>query len=97
MRFVTKEQPTISNKLFTRAGVRYEVALDVLGAIIANYSEAIAAEHEKPTPDEAAIKTLQRAKSKLRTLRDELDPDAEETIEHVLEQYGPRACDLYVQ
>lgn len=53
MRFVTKEQPTISNKLFTRAGVRYEVALDVLGAIIANYSEAIAAEHEKPTPDEA--------------------------------------------
>ena len=30
----------MTNQLFSRAGVRYEVALDVLGAIIAHHSEA---------------------------------------------------------
>lgn len=51
----------MTNQLFSRAGVRYEVALDVLGAIIAHHSEAIAAEREKATPDEAVIAAAQKA------------------------------------
>ena len=59
----------MTNQLFSRAGVRYEVALDVLGAIIAHHSEAIAAEREKATPDEAVIAAAQKAKDELRTIR----------------------------
>lgn len=97
MSFFTKGEPVMTNQLFNRAGVRYEVALDVLGAIIAHHSEAIAAERDKPTPDEAAIEAAQKAKDELRTLRDELDPNADEAIERVIEQYGPQARDLYAQ
>jgi len=87
----------MTNQLFNRAGVRYEVALDVLGAIIAHHSEAIAAERDKPVPDEAVIGQSQKIKNALRALRDELDPSAEETIERVIEQYGQQARDLYAQ
>ncbi len=66
----------MTNQLFSRAGVRYEVALDVLGAIIAHHSEAIAAEREKATPDEAVIAAAQKAKDELRTIREDLDPNA---------------------
>ena len=75
----------MTNQLFSRAGVRYEVALDVLGAIIAHHSEAIAAEREKATPAEA----------ELRTIREDLDPNADEAIERVITQYGQQARDLY--
>lgn len=87
----------MTNRLFNRAGVRYEVALDVLGAIIAHYSEVIAAERDKPVPDEAIIAQAQQAKDGLRTLRDELDPNADEAIERVIEQYARQARDLYAQ
>lgn len=96
MSFTTGE-PTMTNNLFNRAGVRYEVALDVLGAIIAHHSEVIAVERDKPTPDEAAIEAAQKAKDELRALRDELDPNAGDAIERVIEQYGQQARDLYAR
>lgn len=96
MSFTTGE-PTMTNRLFNRAGVRYEVALDVLGAIIAHHSEVIAAERDKDVPDETAIAAAQKAKDELRALRDELDPKADEAIERVIEQYGQQARDLYAQ
>jgi hypothetical protein len=85
----------MTNQLFSRAGVRYEVALDVLGAVIAHHSEAIASEREKVIPDEAAIVASQKVKNELRTIRDELDPNADEAIERVIAQYGQQARDLY--
>lgn len=94
---LTMGVPTMTNHLFSRAGVRYEVALDVLGAIIAHHSEMIAAERDKAVPDEAAIAAAQKAKDELRALRDELDPNTAEAIERVIEQYGPQARDLYAQ
>ena len=56
---------------------------------------AIAAEREKATPDEAAIAAAQKAKDELRTIREELDPNADEAIERVITQYGQQARDLY--
>lgn len=85
----------MSQRLFDRAGVRYEVALDVLGALIAHYSECIAVERSKAAPDEAAIADAQQTKVALRTLRDTLDPHDAEAIERVIEQYGPQARTLY--
>lgn len=95
MSFFTTGETAMTNQLFNRTGVRYEVALDVLGAIIAHHSEAIAAEREKVTPDEAAIAAAQKAKEELRTIREELDPNAAEAIESVIAQYGQQARDLY--
>ncbi|MCW5323657.1 hypothetical protein D5039_21680 [Verminephrobacter aporrectodeae subsp. tuberculatae] len=85
----------MTNQLFSRSGVRYEVALDILGAIIAHHSEALADEREKATPDEAAIAAAQKAKDELRTIREELDPSANGVIENVITQYGPQARNLY--
>jgi hypothetical protein len=86
---------TMKDQLFNRAGVRYEVALDVLGAIIAHHSEVIAAERGKDAPDEAAIAAAQQSKDALRTVREELDPNKAESIERVIEQYGQQARELY--
>jgi hypothetical protein len=44
--------------LFSRTGVRYEVALDVLGAMIAHYAEAIARERDRLDADEIVIAFL---------------------------------------
>ncbi len=82
-------------ELFDRTGVRYEVACDVLGAIIAHYSEALALEREKPFPDAAAVERIEAAKRALRTERDELDPSNSEAIKAVIRKYGPQARQLY--
>ncbi|MGP8438162.1 hypothetical protein ACT2FY_09470 [Paraburkholderia fungorum] len=81
--------------LFSRTGVRYEVALDVLGAIIAHHSEQIAIERDKPQPDENAIKVAELAKSSLRDLREALEPTDEDGIESVIKRFGQQARDLY--
>ena len=81
--------------LFNRTGVRYEVALDVLGAIIAHHSEQIAIEREKDSPDATAIFIAEQAKGSLRTVRDDLDPKDGEAIEVIIRLYGPQAHALY--
>lgn len=81
--------------LFDRAGVRYEVACDVLGAIIAHYSEALALEYEKPIPDDAVVARIEADKRALRALRSSIDPKDAAAIETVIQQYGPQARALY--
>ncbi|MCG1041217.1 hypothetical protein KQH60_01005 [Mycetohabitans sp. B8] len=85
----------MTEQLFSRTGVRYEVALDVLGAIIAHHSEVVAVERDKLVPDEAAIERALQAKDALYALRDELDPREPEVIERVIQQYAPWARELY--
>lgn len=87
----------MTDKLFNRTGVRYEVALDVLGAIIAHHSEVIATERSKEVPDEAVIEQAQQAKKSLRDLRDDLDAKDADAIEHVIAEYGPQSRALYQQ
>ena len=81
--------------LFDRAGVLYEVACDVIGAIIAHYSEALAQERGKPVPDAAAVERIEAAKRALRLERDELDTSNAEAIKSVIQKYGPQARELY--
>lgn len=81
--------------LFDRAGVLYEVACDVLGAIIAHYSEALAQERGKPVPDAAAVERIEAAKRAVRLERDELDASNAEAIKAVIRKYGPQARALY--
>jgi len=88
---------TMTPPLFPRAGVRYEVAVDILGAIIAHWSAVIATERDKPAPNADDITLAEQVKAELRALRDELDPADEDGIERVIAQYGPQARDLYRQ
>lgn len=85
----------MTDQLFSRAGVRYEVALDLIGAIIAHQSEVIALERDKPEPDQAAIEEAQNAKRALRDLREDLDANDAEAIEKAIAEYGPQARSLY--
>ena len=60
--------------LFDRAGVRYEVACDVIGALIAHYAEIMGREREQAQPNEAALRVAGAMKSALAGERDDLDP-----------------------
>ena len=80
---------------FDRAGVLYEVACDVLGAIIAHYSEALSQERGKLVPDAAAVERIESAMRALRLERDELDTSNAEAIKAVIRKYGPQARALY--
>jgi len=81
--------------LFDRAGVLYEVACDVIGAIIAHYSETLAQERGKPVPDAATVERIEATKRALRMERDELDASNAEAIKAVIRKYGPQARKLY--
>lgn len=82
-------------ELFSRTGVRYEVALDVIGACIAHFAEGIAAELEKPAPDPVAIKLAKDAQSNLRQAREDLDPNDAEAVEGAIQRYAPMARQLW--
>lgn len=82
--------------LFNRTGVRFEVALDVLGAHLAHYAETIAMEQDQPQPDVAVIDRMREEASEIRVLRDDLDPTDGENIERVIREYGPQARAYFV-
>lgn len=83
--------------LFNPTGVRYEVALDVLGAIISHYAAVIAAEEQKAQPDPAVIQQAEGEQQAIRDLRRSLDANDATAIEHIISTYGPQARALYQQ
>lgn len=85
----------MSNGLFKREGVRYEVACDVLGAIIAHYAEVIGQEESKEKPDMQAIEAARLAIQVTDQRRDDLDPNDSQAIERVITECGPQARELY--
>jgi predicted transcriptional regulator YheO len=85
----------MSNGLFKRSGVRYEVACDVIGAVIAHHSEVVATELDKAEPDPAVIAAAEAAKKALRDTREALDTRDAAGIEAAIATYGPQARALY--
>jgi hypothetical protein len=81
--------------LFDRAGVLYEVACDVLGAVIVHYSEVLALERGKPVPDAVTIEQIEVVMRAVRLERDELAPSNVEAIKSVIQTYGFQARELY--
>jgi len=88
-------QTTHPAGLFSRAGLRYEVALDVLGALIAHYAELIGIERSRPAPDEAILRQAEAIQGHLRRTRNDLDPRNAEAIETAIAHYAPLARRLY--
>lgn len=89
---LTKPQPT---GLFSRTGIRYEVALDVLGSLIAHYAELIGIERSRSAPDEAILRQTGALQSHLRRVRNDLDPHGAQEIEAAIAHYAPLARRLY--
>ena len=81
--------------LFSLESVRYEVACDVIGGIIAHYSEALALERAKPEPDAAEIERILGEKRALYAVRDGIDPRDADAVEAVIQKYAPIARHLY--
>lgn len=81
--------------LFRRAGVRYEVAVDVIGAVIAHYAQVIGAERDRPTPDAQKIAHAQQLVAELKDIREDLDPTDSAAIEATIERLAPLARHLY--
>nr|WP_181392186.1 antitoxin VbhA family protein [Laribacter hongkongensis] len=86
---------TPSTGLFDRAGMRYEVACDVIGALIAHYTEITGQEREQVQPDEAVLRVAKAMKAALAEERDDLDPSNSVGIEAAISHYAPLARRLY--
>lgn len=76
--------------LFCRTGVRYEVALDVLGAMISHYAEAIAQARDQGDSTAEAVARLQGLQADIRDRREALDPRDAAAIAAVIALYGPQ-------
>lgn len=83
--------------LFDRAGVRYEVACDVIGALIAHYAEIMGREREQAQPNEAVLRVARAMKGALAGERDDLDPRDSAGIEAAISRYAQLARRLYGQ
>lgn len=82
------------SNIFSRVGVRLEVAQDVLGAIIAYYAAEIGKEMAKPNPDVSVIEAAERAQDEMDELRDSLSVQEPERLEEVIKKYGQIAREL---
>lgn len=85
----------MSSGLFNRAGVRYEVACEVLGAILSHHAEVLGLENSKTIVDPAVVVAAQTAIGEINQLRDGLNPKDTAAIENLIAKYGPLARQLY--
>jgi hypothetical protein len=76
-------------------GIRYEVAQDVLGALLAHWSEAAAQALDAANPDLGHLAEIEAEQRKLRSLRHDLDPGDLAQIESVITEHAPLARRLY--
>lgn len=76
-------------------GIRFEVAQDVLGALLAHWSEAAAEVLDAANPDPALLAEIDAEQRKLRFLRHDLDPRDAAQIETVIAEHAPLARRLY--
>lgn len=66
--------------LFSRTGVRYEVALGVLDELTVHYAALIGSEREQPAPDSMKLRQAAAIQSQLGQLRDELNVSEEDEV-----------------
>jgi hypothetical protein len=76
-------------------GVRFEVACECVGAVIAYYAAELGKEMAKPTPDQARISEILDKQNRLDELRSKINPRDAVEIEAVIQIYGSLARRLY--
>ncbi|RQS03197.1 hypothetical protein DIE07_32160 [Burkholderia sp. Bp9002] len=81
----------MKNGLFSHNIIRYEVALGIVGAVIAKCAEGIGEAMRQDPPDAARVEALQARQDALVDLRNAIAPFDDKRIEEVIRQYGPIA------
>lgn len=82
--------------LFSRAHLRYEVACDVMGAVISHHAHCIGQQRSQPNGGNAQIiQNHQQAKNVIALQRDHLAPDDAQAIEAAIAKFGLLARQHY--
>lgn len=81
--------------LFSRGHVRYEVACEIIGALIAHFAELIGCERSSRVAELELIRSWGQAQEALREERDALSSDDVLAIGRVIETYAPAVRLLY--
>lgn len=76
-------------------GIRFKVAQDVMGALLAHWSEAAAEVLDAANPDPGRLDEIDAEQRTLRSLRHDLDPRDAAQIETVFAEHAPLARRLY--
>ncbi|MEJ5896810.1 hypothetical protein WIT60_08115 [Aquabacterium sp. G14] len=82
-------------RLFSRSGVRLEVAQDVIGAIISHHAELIGQEREQDAPRQDRIDEAQGLIRELKDIREALDAHQPASIEATINWLAPLARHLF--
>ena len=91
----TLEPHKSSARAFNRAGVRLEVAQDVIGAIISHLAELIGQERERDAPHQDRIDEAQGLIGELKDVREALDTHQPASIEAAINWFAPLARHLF--
>jgi len=81
--------------VFSRVGIRLEVAHDVLGAVISHFAEQIGHERNAQTPRLDKINAAQQMIKEVKDIRERLDPAEPEGIETAIAWFAPYARHLF--
>lgn len=85
------------SQVFDLVGVRYEVAVDLIGAVIAHHAYVIGVERSKVVPDQDIIDSFERQQQDLRDQREDLSATDAEAVELAIRKFSPLARNLYAQ
>jgi hypothetical protein len=78
-----------------KTAVRAEVAQEMLGNVIAHYSDQIALEEAKATPDAKVIELAEAEKLRVRQVRSDMDINDRDQVEALIAEYKPIVRRLY--
>ena len=78
-----------------KTAIRAEVAQEMMGNVIAHFSEQIFLEEAKPTPDPKVVEQAHAEKVRVRLERAALNVDDRQQIEAVITRYKPIVRELY--
>lgn len=91
----TPDQVLGPSGVFSRVGVRLEVAHDVLGAAISHFAEQLGHERDAETPRLDKINAAEQMIKQVKDIREQLDPADPEGIEKTIAWLGPYARHLF--
>lgn len=91
----TPDQIPGRSGVFSRVGVRLEVAHDVLGAVISHFAERLGHERDAETPSLDKINAARQMIKQVKDIREQLDPADPEGIEKTIAWLGPYARHLF--
>lgn len=91
----TPDQVLGRSGVFSRAGVRLEVAHDVLGAVVSHFAEQLGHERDAETPRLDKINAAEQMIKQVKDIREQLDPADPEGIEKAIAWLGPYARHLF--